>query len=365
MAVVEEPGHGRPIGEDRRTEQTIGLVILGILVVGCVLVLRPFFTAICFALILVVATYPLFQRLERALGGRTTLAALVMMLLGSLILVLPPLLVVPDARAQVAHAIEAGRQLLEDGVPAPPPWLRSVWLFGPDLADRWQAVAAGGSEASARLHQVLVWFRQWLIAAGLSLGAAVAQLALALVISFFLYRDGLAVGRGLTSAARRIAGEHGPRLLLVGYATLRGVVFGVLGTSLLQALLLMLGFWLAGVPAPVLLGLVSLVLAFIPLGPFLIWGPAAAWLAHGGESGWAIFLAVWSVLASIVTDNVVRPWLISRGIEIPLILIILGVLGGMATLGFLGLFLGPALLALGYEMIREWNAEPERDLIER
>jgi predicted PurR-regulated permease PerM len=104
---------------------------------------------------------------------------------------------------------------------------------------------------------------------------------------------------------------------------------------------------------------VSLVLAFIPLGPFLIWGPAAAWLFLGGAVGWAIFLIVWSLLAGLVTDNVIRPWLISRGIEIPLILIILGVLGGVATLGFLGLFLGPTLLALGYEMIREWNVAEE------
>jgi predicted PurR-regulated permease PerM len=356
MAVAEERGESRPMVDDHRTEQTIGLVILAILAIGCVLVLRPFFTAICFALILVVATYPAFQRLERALGGSRMLAALIMTLLAGLMLVLPPLAIAPNVEGHVASAVQAVRVILENGVPSPPAWVAEVQLIGPALHERWQSLAAGGGEATARLHAVLVWARHWLIGAGLSLGATVAQLVLALVISFFLYRDGVAVGRGLTAATRRIAGDRGPRLLHVANATIRGVVFGVLGTSLLQAVLLMLGFWLAGIPAAVLLGLVSLVLAFVPLGPALVWGPAAAWLVLGGETGWAVFLIVWSLLAGLVTDNVIRPWLISRGIEIPLILIILGVLGGMATLGFLGLFLGPTLLALGYEMIREWNA---------
>jgi predicted PurR-regulated permease PerM len=356
MEVAEERVEGRPVADARRTEQTIGLVILAILAIGCVLVLKPFFTAICFALILVIATYPAFQRLERVLGGHRTLAALVMTLLAGVLLVLPPLAIAPNVQDHVASAVQAVRHILENGVPSPPPWVAEVRLIGPPLHERWQSLAAGGGEATARLHDVLIWFRHWLIGAGLSLGATVGQLVLALVIAFFLYRDGVAVGRGLTAATRRIAGDRGPRLLHVASATIRGVVFGVLGTSLLQALLLMLGFWLAGIPAAVFLGMVSLVLAFVPLGPGLVWGPAAAWLMLGGETGWAVFLIVWSLLAGLVTDNVIRPWLISRGIAIPLILIILGVLGGMATLGFLGLFLGPTLLALGYEMIREWNA---------
>jgi predicted PurR-regulated permease PerM len=356
MEVAEERGESRPMAGDRRTEQTIGLVIVAILTIGCVLVVRPFFTAICFALILVIATYPAFQRLERAFGGRRTSAAAAMVLLAALLLVLPPLAIAPNVRGHLASAVQAVRDVLVNGVPPPPVWVAEMWLIGPPLQERWQSLAVGGGETAARLHAALVWFRYWLIGAGLSLGAAVAQLFLALVISLFLYRDGVAVGRGLAAAAHRIAGDRGPRLLHVAKATIRGVVFGVLGTSLLQALLLMLGFWLAGIPAAVFLGLVSLVLAFVPFGPALVWVPAAAWLVHGGESGWAVFLVVWSLLAGLVTDNVIRPWLISRGVEIPLILIILGVLGGMATLGFLGLFLGPTLLALGYEMIREWNA---------
>ncbi|MGH6887509.1 MAG: AI-2E family transporter, partial [Geminicoccales bacterium] len=207
MEVAEEREEGRPMVGDRRTEQTIGLVILAILAIGCVLVLRPFFTAICFALILVTATYPAFQRLERVFSGGRNAAALIMTLFAGLLLVLPPLAIAPNVQGHVASAVQAVRLVLENGVPSPPARVAEVWLIGPPLHDRWQSLAAGGGEAAARLHAVLVWFRHWLIGAGLSLGATVAQLVLALVISFFLYRDGVAVGRGLTAAARRLAGD--------------------------------------------------------------------------------------------------------------------------------------------------------------
>jgi predicted PurR-regulated permease PerM len=130
----------------------------------------------------------------------------------------------------------------------------------------------------------------------------------------------------------------------------------VLGTALAQALLILVGLWLAGIPAALLLGLLLFVLALIPFVPLLIWGPAAAWLYIDGEIGWTVFVVVWSLAAGLVSDNVLRPYLISRGSELPLILILFGVVGGAVAFGVLGLFLGPTLLAVGYELIREWNA---------
>jgi predicted PurR-regulated permease PerM len=134
------------------------------------------------------------------------------------------------------------------------------------------------------------------------------------------------------------------------------VVYGVLGTALAQALLILIGLWVTGIPAALLLGLLLFVLALIPFGPLLIWGPAAVWLYLNGEIGWAVFVMVWSLAAGFVTDNVLRPYLISRGSDLPLILVLFGVVGGAVAFGILGLFLGPTLLAVGYELIREWNA---------
>ena len=341
---------------ENRIERTIGLVMLAILAIGCLLVLRPFFTAVCFALILVIATWPAFGRLRRLLGGRRTLAALLMVMLATLVLVAPPALVAASVDYNVAGTVQLVRDLSQHGLPPPPTWVAEIDLIGPEIYARWQALAGGGSEAAERIQAFIAWARHELIDAGLSLGNAVVQLILAMFTAFFLYRDGDAVQRSLVMAGRRIAGDQAPRLLRVASATINGVVYGVLGTALAQAVLTLIGLWVAGIPAALLLGLLLFVLALIPFGPLLIWGPAAAWLYIDGESGWAIFVVVWSLAAGLVTDNVLRPYLISRGSDLPLILILFGVVGGAVAFGVLGLFLGPTLLAVGYELIREWNA---------
>jgi predicted PurR-regulated permease PerM len=346
---------------ENRIERTVGLVMLAALAVGCVLVLRPFFTAFCFALILVIATWPAFDRLQNLLGGRRALAALLMVTLATLVFVVPPALVASRMDYNVAGAVKLVRDLSEHGVPPPPEWVAEVDLIGPEIHDRWQALAEGGPEEAERVQAYVAWAREQLIGAGLSLGNAVVRLILAMLTAFFLYRDGPAARRSLMAAGRRIAGDHAPQLLRVAYATINGVVYGVLGTALVQALLLLIGLWVTGIPAALLLGLLLFLLCLIPLGPLLIMGPAAVWLYLSGAVGWAVFIVVWSIAAGLLTDNVLKPWLISRGSELPLILILFGVIGGAVAFGFLGLFLGPTLLAVAYELIREWNAAERTD----
>jgi predicted PurR-regulated permease PerM len=290
------------------------------------------------------------------LGGSRTLAALLMVTLAALVLVAPPALVAASLDYNVAGTVRLFSDLSQHGLPPPPAWVAEIDLIGPEIYARWQVLAGGGPEAVERIQAFITWARHELIDAGLSLGNAVVQLILAMFTAFFLYRDGNAVRRSLVMAGRRIAGEQAPRLLRVAYATVNGVVYGVLGTALAQALLILVGLWLAGIPAALLLGLLLFVLALIPFGPLLIWGPAAAWLYIDGEIGWMVFVVVWSLAAGLVSDNVLRPYLISRGSELPLILILFGVVGGAVAFGVLGLFLGPTLLAVGYELIREWNA---------
>jgi predicted PurR-regulated permease PerM len=341
---------------ENRIERTIGLVLLAVLAIGCVLVLRPFFTAVCFALILVVATWPAFERLRQSLGGRRTLAALFMVALATLVFVVPPALVASSIDQHVAGTIQLVCDLWQHGLPPPPAWVAEIDVVGPQIYARWQTLAGGGTEAVERIQAFFAWARHELIAAGLSLGNAVVQLILAMLTAIFLYRDGEAVRRSLVVAGRRIAGDQAPRLLRVAYATINGVVYGVLGTALAQALLILIGLWVTGIPAALLLGLLLFVLALIPFGPVLIWAPAAVWLYLDGEIGRAVFVVIWSLAAGFVTDNLLRPWLISRGSDLPLILILFGVVGGAVAFGVLGLFLGPTLLAVGYELIREWNA---------
>jgi len=200
---------------ENRIERTIGLVMLAVLAIGCLLVLRPFFTAVCCALILVVATWPAFDRLQHLFGGRRTLAALVMVALATLVFVMLPALVASSMDYNVAGTIRLVHDLSQRGLPPPPAWVAEIDLIGPDLQDRWQRLAAGGPEAAARIEALVIWARQALIDAGLSLGNAVVQLILAMLSAFFLYCDGVAARRGLMAAGRRIAGEQEPRLLRV------------------------------------------------------------------------------------------------------------------------------------------------------
>jgi predicted PurR-regulated permease PerM len=346
---------------ENRIERTIGLVMLAILAIGCVLVLRPFFSAVCFALILVVATWPAFDRLQQLLGGHKTLAALLMVTLAILVFVVPPALVALSVDYNVAGTVRLLRDLSQHGMPPPPAWVAEVDLIGPEIYARWQGLAQGGPEAAERIQASIAWARQQLIDAGLGFGNAVVQLILAMLTAFFLYRDGAAARRSLIVAGRRVAGKQAPRLLRVAYATINGVVYGVLGTALAQALLILIGLWVTGIPAALLLGLLLFLLALIPFGPLLIWGPAAVWLYLDGETGQAIFIAIWSIAAGLVSDNVLRPYLISRGSDLPLLLILFGAVGGAVAFGILGLFLGPTLLAVGYELIREWNAVVKHD----
>jgi predicted PurR-regulated permease PerM len=276
--------------------------------------------------------------------------------------VVPPALVASSIDQHVGGTIRLVRDLSQHGLPPPPTWVADLDAVGPQIYARWQALAQGGPAAAERIQGFIAWARHELIDAGLSLGNAVVQLILAMLTAFFLYRDGEAVRRSLVMAGRRIAGDQAPRLLRVAYATINGVVYGVLGTALAQALLILIGLWITGIPAALLLGLLLFVLALIPFGPVLIWGPAAVWLYLEGEIGWAIFIAIWSIAAGLVTDNVLRPYLISRGSDLPLILVLFGVVGGAIAFGVLGLFLGPTLLAVGYELSREWNAGEEDDV---
>jgi predicted PurR-regulated permease PerM len=180
------------------------------------------------------------------------------------------------------------------------------------------------------------------------------ELGLSIFIAFFLFRDGAAAAGRLVVAIERQAGEEGRQLLDVAARTIRGVVYGILGTALVQAVLAGIGFVIAGVPGAGFLALLTFLVSVIPVGAPLIWIPAALWLFMRGFVGWGIFMVVWGVVVSSV-DNVVKPLIIRQGSQIPFLLILLGVLGGAMAYGFIGVFIGPTLLAVGFRLIESWN----------
>jgi predicted PurR-regulated permease PerM len=209
---------------------------------------------------------------------------------------------------------------------------------------------------------LFTWGRTWLPTAGLAIVGGVTQIVLSVLLTFFIFQDGAALANRLHISVRRIAGERGIHLLEVAGSTIRGVVYGILGTAFVQGMMAGIGFLIAGVPGAVLLGFVTFIVSAVPVGPPLVWIPASLWLFYRGEVGWGIFMVIWGLGVSTV-DNVVKPLIISRGSSTPFILIMFGVIGGALSLGFIGVFLGPTLLAVAYNLIKDWSQGPPGDAI--
>jgi predicted PurR-regulated permease PerM len=343
----------------QRIDRIVAITIALLLTAGCIVVLYPFVSALLWAVILCFVTWPTFLWGVRLLGGRRTLAATLMVLLIAGLLVAPLVAVCLSLADNVSHLTAVISQGLEHGLPDPPAWVADIPLVGHRLHMGWQSLTHDSARVTAALQRLVVPVSTWLLSQGVALGAGVLYLLLSVVLLFFLYRDGAALAIRLQEVTRRIAGTRAQQLVDLAVSTVRGVVYGILGSLLAQGILAGVGFLVAGVPGAFLLGFLTLLLAIVPGGPVLLWLPASIWLYQQGATGWAIFLAVWGLLVVGTADNVIKPYLIGRGSDLPFILILLGVLGGAFAFGVIGIFLGPTLLAVGYTVARDWTlAEP-------
>jgi len=337
-----------------KLERNLGVLVLLFLLAGCLVVLWPFMSALLWAVVLCVSSWPVYRRLLQWVGNRNTLAAFLMTLAMILIMLLPFVIVGTTLADNYKQLTDAGRRWIENGPPAPPAWLGKVPVVGQQATDYWQSLAADTSKLWAEVQRFIEPATTWLLKGGLALGGGLLQLALSIFIAFFLFRSGTAAGELLTAAVDRISGESGRHLLAVAGKTIRGVVYGILGTALLQAIATGVGLLIAGVPGAALLALLAFFASIVPvLGTGLVWVPAAIWLFHQGSTGWCIFMLIWGVGVANI-DNFVKPWLISQGSNLPFILIFFGVIGGALTFGFIGVFLGPTLLAVGYRLVGVW-----------
>jgi predicted PurR-regulated permease PerM len=348
-----------------KLERNLGWIIVLVLLGGCLLVLRPFVSALLWAVVLCFSSWPIYRRLLRLLGNRRTLAALLMTLAMVLIVLLPFLIIVPTLAGNVTELTTAARRWTEEGPPNPPAWLVKVPVIGQKATDYWQSMAADTAKRWTEARRFIEPVSAWLLKGGLALGAGLIELALSIFIAFFLFRDGVSTAKRLTTVVERIGGERGMHLLTVASNTVRGVVYGILGTALVQAVMAGVGFAIAGVPGAGLLALLTFFLSVVPMGPPLIWLPAALWLFNQGSNVWGLFMLIWGVGISSI-DNIVKPWLISQGSNLPFLLILFGVLGGALAFGFIGVFLGPTLLAVGFRLMEEWNStnRPAPDKVE-
>ena len=179
---------------------------------------------------------------------------------------------------------------------------------------------------------------------------------LSVFTAFFFYLHGRRMTAYMRDISERFAGSRGHQLLMVVGATVKGVVYGLIGTALAQALLAGIGFWIAGVPQALVLGFLTFVLSFVPVGPPLVWGAVALWLFVQGMVWWGVFVAAWGLLLVSSIDNVLRPYVLGKTNNLPVVLGLFGFLGGVLAFGLIGIFLGPALLAVAYSLFLEWTA---------
>ena len=335
-------------------ERKVGVAILLLLIVGCLLLMQPFVSALLWAMVLCSSSWPIYSRLLRLLGKRRSLAAS-LMTLGMVLIVLLPFAIVGTTLADNVKAVTTElRKWVEGGPPAAPEWLRKVPVVGAKAVDSWQSFASDTGKLTEKTKELIQPVSAWLLKVGLALGGGLVHLALSIFIAFFLFRDGVSLAERLTTAVERIAGERGKHLLTVANKTVHGVVYGILGTALMQAVLAGIGFLIAGVPGPAFLALLTFFFSIVPVvGTAMVFLPVALWLFHQGSTGWGIFMVIWGLGVGNV-DNIVKPWLISQGSDMPFILIFFGVLGGALTFGFIGVFIGPTLLAVGYRLVEEW-----------
>ena len=329
-------------------------LLLGGVAVGCVLVLYPFFSALLWAGILVFTTWPVEEWLRQTFRLKRSAAAGIMIALTAVVLVLPIALTAPGSAGDVAQLRHAIEDSLRGGLPESPAWLFDIPLIGQTIGNLWNRWAA---DIGVMLEALRPYFGILLEGGlGLLLGIAngVLMFLLALFDSLCFYVYGAPIAARLQALLRRIAPDQADRLIVVTGATVRGVVYGILGTAIVQGILTAFGLWISGVPRPMLLGGVAGFLSVLPIGSPVVWIPASLWLIGTGHWGWGIFLGVYGAVAISGSDSVIRPWFISRGAQLPFLLTILGVLGGALAFGLLGIFLGPVLLGIGFTLMNEW-----------
>jgi predicted PurR-regulated permease PerM len=334
-------------------DRALALVALALVIVGCFLVLRPFLTAILWAAILAVTLYPLYERLLTRMSPiLASLIAVVLIAAG----LIAPFAIVGFEIAENAERVTAWiRGVIDAGPPEPPAWLAAIPAVGPRLAESWAAFAHDTAKVVDALKQLIEPARRYLVAGGTTLLGGLVQLSLSVLIAFFLFRDGAAIMRRIETGVERLAPHRGRRLVRAAVDTIRGVVIGILGTAIAQGVLAAIGFWIAGIKAAPLLGFATFLLSPVPVGPPLVWGAVGFVLIQQGELAWGLFVLAWGTLVVSMVDNVIKPLIISKGADLPFILVMLGVLGGIVAFGFIGVFVGPVLLAIGYSLIKEWS----------
>ena len=347
------------------TRVTLSVAAIAGLIVSTLWIVRPFLPAFLWASMIVISTWPLLLRVQARFSDRRRIAAALMTLALLLVLLVPLWLSVGVLVGNLDRIVAWVSALDKLALPPPPEWLLGIPVVGARIVAAWKHTASQGREGvTAAALPYASRFIRWFATQIGGAGALVLQFFMTVIICGVLYTKGEAAARGVRKFATRLAGANGDRAALLAASSVRSVAIGVVVTAVVQVLIAGTGLVIASIPGFLLLSAAMLFLCLAQLGPALVMLPAVVWRFYTGSTLSGCILLAFAIV-SMTIDNVVRPILIRKGADLPLLLIFTGVIGGMIGMGIIGIFLGPVILAVTYNLLKEWvenRSEPERDV---
>ncbi|ADM98924.1 predicted inner membrane protein [Dickeya dadantii 3937] len=332
------------------------LLFIGILIIACFWVVQPFILGFAWASMVVVATWPLLIRLQQMLWGSRSLAVLVMTLLLVLLFVFPTSILVSSVIDNASNLISwIGAQ----GRITPPEldWLQSIPLVGAKLHSSWHSLAhSGGPALMAKIQPYIGQTASWVVSQAAHIGRFLMHCTLMVLFSVLLYSKGDQVALGVRRFAIRLGRQGGDSAVILAAQAIRAVALGVVVTAIVQSVLGGIGLALAGIPYTTLLTVLMFLSCVAQIGPLTVLIPAIIWLYWSGDTTWGTILLIWSCVVGTL-DNIIRPLLIRMGADLPMLLILSGVIGGLLAFGMIGLFIGPVVLAVSYRLLSAWMKE--------
>ncbi len=341
------------------TRTTFQLLALGVLIASTFWILRPFLVAVTWATMIVVATWPLLLQAQAWLGGRRFLAVALLTITLLLILVVPLYFGVSTIVDNTEEIVRWSKSLAAFTIPPPPAWLGALPLIGSKLAAYWQELAATAPEDLAEhfAPYARVFVLGFVSQVG-NIGMLLVQFLLTVIIAAILYANGESAAAATDRFARRLAGTQGENAAHLAAQAIRGVALGVIVTAIAQAALAGIGLMIADVPFAMILTALIFILAVAQIGAGPVLLGAVIWVYTKDGAVWGTVFLVWAVFCTTF-DNFLRPLLIKRGADLPLLLIFTGVVGGLIAFGVIGLFIGPVVLAVAYTLLGAWVSADE------
>ena len=348
-----------PEPKNDRARDLFSVLVICALIIVTLWIILPFLAAIVWATTIVVSTWPFLLHLQARCRGSRGIAAAVMTIALLSIVFVPFLLAVGGLVVGVDKIKTKIVPVQTMQVPQPPDWLARTPVIGGKAASIWVGFAGKGiedlaAEAVPYASTILAWF----VSKVGSIGALLAQFLLTVIVAAVLYVNGEAAADYVLRFGRKLAGDQGEAVVRLAGQAIRSVMLGVVVSAIIQALLTGLGLAIAGIPFPGILTFVSFMLCIAQIGPSPVLLPAVGWLYYSNHPVWGTLLLIWTVIVT-TADNVIPSLLMKKGADLPLLLIFTGVLGGLMTLGLIGIFVGPVVLAVAHTLMRAWLDEEE------